>query len=98
LLCFRITEERRLVEDLEPTLSKTTVLLEQLDSYTGCEKFIQNVRKLSKTIFPILHAERRGIRPESAPQSKRPQRRSKSDHSSQHLPMTPPDHQITPDP
>lgn len=35
-------EERRLVEDLEPTLSKTTVLLEQLDSYTGCEKFIQN--------------------------------------------------------
>lgn len=35
-------EERKLVEALEPTLSKTPVLLEQLASYSGCEKFIQN--------------------------------------------------------
>ena len=43
--CLSIpSEERRLVEDLEPTLSKTPVLLEQLAGYTGCEKFIQNVR------------------------------------------------------
>lgn len=41
-----IAEERRLVEALEPTLSKTPLLLEQLASYTGCEKYIQNVRAL----------------------------------------------------
>lgn len=32
------------MEALEPTLSKTPVLLEQLAGYTGCEKYIQNVR------------------------------------------------------
>ena len=36
------------MEALEPTLSKTPVLLEQLAGYTGCEKYIQNVRYLTE--------------------------------------------------